>query len=187
MGFLDAILGTSKLPKPKIEGLYAFSTAYVTLNTNLGLKNTNNAGICFKPIEASSFQEARKDIEELLSLSCKETNTKYNIQIDSYNYTWIVLRDPDFEDLVSTLYLVSGALLDHGFGEQLLCAVFKFQGEKIVYWIYNFKEGKTYPFVPLEGKKRDTAFEFRLSAVMEKELSVEKDLQKWYPMWDIPI
>lgn len=55
--FLDSILGTSKLPKPNIENLYAFSTAYVTLNTNLG--------------------QARKDIEGLLSLSCNETNTKW--------------------------------------------------------------------------------------------------------------
>ena len=52
MGFLDTLLGKSKLPKPKSDKLFAMSTAYVTLSSNLGLKS-RGAGICFKPLEAS--------------------------------------------------------------------------------------------------------------------------------------
>jgi len=37
MGFLDVLLGKSKLPKPKPDKLFAMSTAYVTLSSNLGL------------------------------------------------------------------------------------------------------------------------------------------------------
>jgi len=72
MGFLDALLGKSKLPKPKPDRLFAISTAYVTLNTNLNLKS-EGAGICFKPIEASSFQNTELEIQELLAQSSKET------------------------------------------------------------------------------------------------------------------
>ncbi len=188
MGFLDTILGKSKLPKPKPDRLFAMSTAYVTLSSNLSLSSLG-AGICFKPLEASAFQNAELEINHLLQQNKKDTNTLYSTKKDSYGYLWIVLSDPDFEDLVSTLYMVSETLTDNGFGEQLLCAVFKFKGEKDVFWIYNFKQAKYYPFVPdsPSEKKRDLSYEFRLRSIMEKELPIEKEPDRWYPLWDIPI
>ena len=185
MGLLDALLGKSKLPKPKADRMFAMSTAYVTLSSNLGLSSAG-AGICFKPLEASRFQNAELEINQLLQQSCKETNTIFKMRKDSYGYLWVTLADPDFEDLVSTMYMVSETLTDHGFGEQLLCAVFKFRGEKDVFWIYNFKQAKYYPFVP-DGKKRDSIYEFRLRSIMEKELPVEQETERWYPLWDIPV
>jgi hypothetical protein len=185
MGFLDALLGKSKLPKPKPDRLFAMSTAYITLNSNLNLVSAG-AGICFKPLEASRFRNAEIEINQLLQQSCQETNTIHKMRKDSYGYLWVILSDPDFEDLVSTIYMVSETLTDHGFGEQLLCAVFKFKGEKDVFWIYNFKQGKYYPFVP-DGKKRDSSYEFRLRSIMERELPIEKETEKWYPLYDIPI
>ena len=185
MGLLDSLLGKSRLPKPKPDKLFAMSTAYITLSTNLALKS-EGAGICFKPLEASGFQSAEIEIRELLQQSCKETNTQYSIKKDSYGYLWVILNDLDFEDLVSTLYMVSETLTEHDFGEQLLCAVFKFKGEEEVYWIYNFKHATFYPFVP-KGKQRDSAYEFRLRSIMEKELPIEKEVERWYPLWDIPV
>lgn len=185
MGILDVLLGRSKLPKPKSDRLFAISTAYITLDTDFGLK-TEGAGICFKPIEAYRFRNAEIEIQELLRQSCRETNTIYRMQKDSYGYLWVTLNDPDFEDLVSTLYMVSETLKEKGFGEQLLCAVFKFKGKTTVYWIYNYKQATFYPFVPI-GKERDSSYEFRLRSVMEKELPIEKDVGKWYPLWDIPV
>ena len=185
MGFLDSLLGKSKLPSSKPEKLFAMSTAYVTLNTSLGL-TADGAGVCFRPMDASRFKEAESEIESLLKQSCKETNTVYRISKDSYGYLWVILSDPEFEDLVSTLYMVSDTLTEHDFGEQLLCAVFKFKGEYTLYWIYNFKQATFYPFAP-EGKKRNSTYEFRLRSIMEKELPVEKDVERWYPIWDIPV
>lgn len=186
MGFLDSLLGKSRLPKPKPDKLFAMSTAYVTLSTNLSLKS-KGAGICFKPIEASRFQSAEIEIRELLQQSCRETNTQYSIKKDSYGYLWVILNDPDFEDLVSTLYMVSDTLVENDFGEQLLCAVFKFEDESEVYWIYNFKQAAFYPLVPKPDKKRDSSYEFRLRSIMEKELPIEKEVERWYPLWDIPL
>lgn len=185
MGFLDTLLGKSKLPKPKPDRLFAMSTAYVTLNSSLNL-SSEGAGICFKPMEASRFKNTELEIEQLLAQSCKETNTQYKLKKDSYGYLWVILTDPDFEDLVSTLYMVSDTLIENDFGEQLLCAVFKFRDESEVYWIYNFKQAAFYPFAP-KGKQRDSSYEFRLRSIMEKELPVEKEVERWYPLWDIPL
>lgn len=187
MGFLDALLGKSKLPRAKVDRLFAITTASITLDANLNLRPGGSAGICFKPMESSSYAAARLEIEELLQYSCKETGTEYKIQKDEYNYLWVVMKDPDFEDLVTNIHLVSQTLIEHGFGEQLLCAIYRFVGESTVYWIYNFKQGAYYPFVPTGSHSRDNALEFRLRSVMERELPIEKNVEKWYPLWGIPI
>jgi len=187
MGFLDSILGKTKLPEAKTDKLFAISTAAITLESSLGYKADGAAGVCIKPMESSRYEAARAEIEELLKLSIKETGMQYRIQKDEYNYIWVVLADPDFEDLVTNIQMVSQILMEHGFGTQLLAAVYRFRGEAVIYWIYNFKLGSYYPFVPASGQQRDTSREFRLKALMEKEMPIEKDESKWYPLWGMPI
>jgi hypothetical protein len=187
MGFLDSILGKSNLPESKTEKLFAISTAAVTMDANLGLKSDGAAAICFKPMESSAYDSTRKEIEDLLKISTKETGSQYSVQKDEYNYLWVVLKDIDFDDLVTNIQMVSQTLTDEGFGTQLLCAVFRFKGTSTVYWIYNFKQGSYYPFVPIGGQKRDNALEFRLRSVMDREMPVEKDTERWYPLWGMPI
>lgn len=193
--FVDAILGRSTLPKAKSDKLFAMSTASITLESNLGLKPSGSAGICFKPIGASSYESARKEIQELLEYSSKESKTEFKLEKDEFNFLWAIFKDPDFEDLVANIHLVSETLEEHGFGGQLLCAIYRFDSEpeagnsgrgKTVYWIYNFKQGTYYPFIPLSGKQRDNPFEFRLRAEMEREMPIEENVEKWYPLWGIP-
>jgi hypothetical protein len=193
--FIDAVLGRSRLPKAKTDKLFAISTASITLESNLGLKSSGAAGICFKPIDASAYESARKEIQELLEYSSKETKTEFRLEKDEFNFLWAIFKDLDFEDLVANIHLVSETLEEHGFGEQLLCAIYRFDSEpeagksggvKTIYWIYNFKQGTYYPFIPLSGKQRDSPFEFRLRAEMEREMPVEKNVEKWYPLWGIP-
>jgi hypothetical protein len=187
MGFLDSILGKTKLPEAKTDRLFAISTSAVTLESSLGLKPDGAAGVCIKPMESSRYEAARAEIEELLKVSFKETGTEYEIQKDEYNYIWVVLSDPDFEDLVTNIQMVCQTLMEQGFGTQLLAAVYRFKGDATVFWIYNFKLGSYYPFAPQSGQKRDTSREFRLKSLMEKELPIEKDEAKWYPMWGMPL
>ena len=187
MGFLDSILGKTKLPEAKTDKLFAISTAAVTLEASQGYKSDGKAGVCIKPMESSRYDAARAEIEDLLKLSMKETGTQYKIEKDEYNYVWVVLSDPDFEDLVTNIQMISQVLMEQGFGTQLLAAVYRFRGEDVAYWIYSFKLGSYYPFVPASGRQRDTSREFRLKALMEKEMPIEKDESRWYPMWGMPL
>lgn len=201
--FMDAVLGRSRLPKAKSDRLFAISTASITLESSLGLKPSGSAGICFKPLGATSYESAQKEIEELLEFSSMETETEFRMEKDEFNFLWAIFKDPNFEDLVANIHLVSQTLEDRGFGEQILCAIYRFDSEPearvakekargkaaggvAVYWIYNFKQGTYYPFIPLSGRQRDSPFEFRLRAEMEKEMPVEKNVEKWYPLWGIP-
>ncbi len=98
--------------------------------------------------------------------------------------------DRVFEDLVVGLNAVSSALETGGYGDRVLCAVFPFQDAAgtPVYWIYNYKRGAFYPFVPAAGgQQRDNERELRLKAQAAAELPIEAELERWFPLWGIPI
>src|SRR5207244_254621 len=75
----------------------------------------------------------------------------------SYGYRWMILRSPEgapsIEDLAVGINAVSGSIETAGHGERLLCAVFAFTDaqKRRVYFIYNYKRGFWYPFVPADG------------------------------------
>jgi hypothetical protein len=83
--------------------------------------------------------------------------------------------------------MVCQILTEQGYGEQLLCAVFRFDGQRPIYWIFNFKQGSFYPFVPLGNRVRDTAMESRLRAILKGEMPIEKDEGRWFPLWGMPL
>jgi hypothetical protein len=57
-----------------------------------------------------------------------------------------------------------------------------------VYWIYGFKRGKWWPFIPTgDGQNRDNATELELKAKLEEELPIEPDLTRWLALYDLPI
>ncbi len=188
--FLDALLGRSKPIKPKLENLFAMSSAFVTLTVELGLEPGDRAGICFRPVASAAFDQTHADLNRLLQISAKQSNTAVETETDRFGFQWAILNDPDFEDLVATVHVFSQTLHEEGFGEQLLAAVFKFLHDgRPVYWIYNYKRGAFYPFVPQygEGRRRDNAYELRLRATMEKELPIEQQVEYWYPLWGVPV
>ncbi|RZN37450.1 MAG: hypothetical protein EFT35_06210 [Methanophagales archaeon ANME-1-THS] len=188
MRVFDVLLGRVKPAPSKTDALFSISTAYVTLETNLEIKHAGKAGICFKIVPSTTFERVNRDLDELLQLARRETATEYKMVKDDFGYLWIVLSDPDFEDLVTTLHLISNTLIENGFGEQLLSSVFKFEQDgKFVYLMYTYKKGRFYPFVPLKDKERDLAYELKLSGLLEAELPMEKERENWYPMWDIPL
>ncbi len=207
MGFLDAILGGGK----KLKGvapdrLFAMTTAHVTLQTELNMRSAGSAGIVFQPLNTSDFEQILRDAHELLAGVGEENDSELESADDEFGYRWIILRDPDFEDLVVSLNTISTELQGGGYGERLLAAVFAFEdtgGEsggkdsasmqkpsrgRRVYFIYNFKRGSFYPFVPSGGtQQRDTERELRLKAQLERELPFEAETTRWFPLWEIPL
>jgi hypothetical protein len=190
MGFLDVLTGKRKLAGPAPDRLFAMSTAYVTLETGLGIKTRGSAAIVFQPLATADFEGIVRDMEEVVRATASDAGTKVDTSDDSYGFRWLVLRGPDFDELVVGVNAVSGALEAGGYGERVLCAVFAFEDEhnKPLYWIYNYKRGAFYPFVPAPGdQQRDNESELRLKAQIGAELPVEQELERWFPLWGIPI
>ena len=189
MGLGNVLFGRKKLKDAAGERLFAISTARITLEAELGLKSTGSAGVCFKSLSAGEFVRAENELQELLDAVANESGSKVERRSDEFDFEWLVVRDPDFEDLVTTVHLIASELESHGFGPQLLAAVFPFEGNgKKVYWIYGFKRGAFWPFVPKgEDKERDNSEELELKAKLEKELPVENDLSRWFAIFDAPV
>jgi hypothetical protein len=190
VGFLDALLGGKrKLKLPARDRLFAMTTAQVTLETAVGLKHRNVAGIAFQSLATADFKEIVNDTEELLTGAAADTGTTVETKQDEFNYSWIILRDEDFEDLVVAINTVSGSLETSGYGDRVLAAVFAFEEDgRPIYFIYNFKRGYFYPFVPAPGEKqRNNEREFQLKAQIGADLPIEPELARWFPLWDVPL
>jgi hypothetical protein len=190
MGFLDVLTGKRKIKGPAPDRLFAMSTAGVTLDAEMGLKSAGKGAIVFQPLGTADFEGIVADMEEILKGTGEETGTTISKQDDTFGYRWMILSDPDYEDLVVGVNTVSTELQGGGYGDRLLAAVFAFRDAagKPVYWIYNYKRGAFYPFVPAGGaQQRDSERELRLQAQIGAELPVEAQLERWFPLWDIPI
>jgi hypothetical protein len=190
MGFLDVLLGRRKLAGPAPDRLFAMSTAYVTFETSLAVKSRGVAAIVFQPLATADFNSIVREMEEVVKATASDSDTKVESSDDSYGFRWLVLRGQSFDDLVVGINAVSSALESGGYGERVLCAVFAFEDEqkRPLYWIYNYKRGSFYPFVPAGGEQqRDTEREFVLKAQIGAELPVEQELERWFPLWGIPI
>jgi hypothetical protein len=189
VGLGNILFGRKKLKEPAADRLFALTTAAVTLDVECGLKPAGAGAVIFKPLSAGEFTQADQDVEQLLDSVAGGFGSKLERKNDSFGFEWVVIRDPDLEDQVSSVHAVASELTARGFGAQLLAAAFRFEGgEHPVYWIYGFKSGTFWPFVPTgEQQGRDNARELELKAKLEKELPVEQDLSKWLALFDAPI
>ena len=188
MGLGNVLFGRKKLKEPAGERIFALTTAAVTLDTECGLKPAGAGAIVFKPLSSGEFTAADQEIEQLIQGVATDAGSKLDRKTDSFGFEWVIVRDPELEDQVTAVHAVASELEAKGFGAQLLAATFAFTGgAHPVYWIYGFKTGTFWPFVPTDDKARDNAEELKLKAQLEEELPVEPDLSRWLALYDAPI
>lgn len=190
MGFLDVLTGKRKLAQPAPDRLFAMSTAYVTLETGLRITSRKAAAIVFQPLQTADFEGIVRDMEEVVRATAGDSGTRVDSTDDTFGFRWLILRGQDFDDLVVGVNAVSSALQAGGYGERVLCAVFAFEDDRKrpLYWIYNYKRGSFYPFVPASGEQqRDSERELVLKAQIGADLPLEQELARWFPLWGIPI
>ena len=204
MGLLDILTGRRQVKGPAPDRLFAISTAYVSLQSEHGIDPAGSAAIVFQALATSEFEATLREMEEVVKATGSESGTTVSTQDDSYGYRWMILRNPEdkpsVEDLAVGINAVSGSIEAAGHGDRLLCAVFAFtraaaasgaggssEGRRI-YFIYNYKRGYWYPFVPAPGdEQRSTERELQIKAQMADELPIEPELERWFPLWGIPI
>jgi hypothetical protein len=191
LGLRDVLFGRKQLKGPATERLFALSTAAVTLDVSCGLQFAGAGALVYKPLSAGEFSAVEHDVDDLLRAEAKESGTEVEAKTDDFGFDWIVVRDKDLEDVVTSVHAAASELEARGFGGQLLAAVFRFAGkdaEKPVYWVYGYKTGTFWPFVPTgEEQKRDNSEELSLKAKLEHELPVEQDLTRWLGLFGAPI
>jgi hypothetical protein len=195
VGLRDILTGRHQVKGPAPDRLFAIATAYVGLQAEHGIEPAGSAAIVFQALATSEFEATLKDMEEVVTATGGDSGTRVSTEDDSYGYRWMILRKaagaPSVEDLAVGINAVSSSIETAGFGERLLCAVFGFTDAKDarIYFIYNYKRGYWYPFAPAPGagQERSTEHELQLKAQIGNELPLEPEIERWFPLWGIPI
>lgn len=198
MGLLSILTGRSRMATPAPERLFAITTAYITLEASYSITPTGSAAIVFQPLATADFESTMREMEAVVRATGQESATQVRSQNDSYGYRWMIVQNApgkvSVEDLAVAINAVSSSIEASGHSERLLCAVFAFheaqqgQSARPIYLIYNYKRGFWYPFVPAPGsEQRATERELQLKAQIGSELPLEPELERWFPLWGIPI
>jgi hypothetical protein len=205
VGLRDILIGRHEVKGPAPDRLFAISTAYITLQSEHQIDPAGTAAIVFQALATSEFEATLRDMEDVVRATGGDSATSVSTQDDSYGYRWMILRSPDgapsVEDLAVGINAVSTSIETAGHGERLLCAVFAFldANKNRIYFIYNYKRGFWYPFVPASdaahpaagdeaaAQQRSTERELQIKAQMASELPMEPELERWFPLWGIPI
>jgi hypothetical protein len=195
VGLRDVLFGRRQVKGPAPDKLFAITTAYVTLQTEHQIEPTGAAAIVFQALATSEFEATIKEMEEVVRATCGENGTTVSTQDDEYGYRWMILRNPEgaasVEDLAVAINAVSSSIESSGHGDRLLCAVFAFKdtGGRQVLFIYNYKRGNWYPFVPdpSADKQRLSERELQIKAQIGDELPIEPEIERWFPLWGIPL
>jgi PspAB-like protein len=190
----------SRLTQTKTDSaaIFLLSSAYITLDSKLGLKSTGRCAICVKSVNTPDFNEMKQYVQDFLN-SANSNKTDFEISfhtvVDSYGYLWVILNGKAIEDIVAAINAVGDTINEKGFSNQLLAAMFEFtNGYNTQYLIYNYKLDKFYPFVPTGGvarggggqQTRNNEEEMKIMAAIANEIPFEKDLSFWYPIWNLP-
>jgi len=166
------------------EDLFGMSTAYLTMQADLGYDAVGEAALCFAGVDSTDFADAVDEVVAILEAGEAETGTEAELHEDDHGYRWVVLADDDYEDLVTSLHFAADTFIERDYGSRLLAAVFGFERDgDPAYWIYSFRRGAYYPFAPRPGNERENSAEFKLESVLDGELEVEPDREYWYPLW----
>ncbi len=211
MGLFDTLLGRTKPVQADLDNLFGLPSAAVTLQTAGGLTPSGRAGVCYKPPTGQAFEDMQREVTALLSMDGGGTLASAE---DTYGYHWVVLENPDVGELVNQVHVVNSSLADAGWGPQLLCSVFGFcplpkdapqlgMGDDLdadgglatpvsvsastIYLVYLFKRGTFYPFAPAGHERRNTEAELKLKSLVANDLRVEAELDRWFPLWDLPV
>jgi len=206
-------MGRTKPVQANLDEMFALPSASITLQSAAGMSCSGHAGVCFKPPTGQGFEEMQAEVVSLLSMD--DTGGLHQ-EKDSFGYQWLVVEDTDIEQLVTRIHLVNSSLSDSGWGPQLLCSVFGLADlptdatsptgadtesaalvettagpghllASTAYLVYLFKRGTFYPFVPEGHERRDTQQELKLKSLVSDDLTVEADLDRWFPLWDLPV
>lgn len=184
--FWESVLGRRKPPGNNLDALFALPSAGITLQTAAGFTPTGAGAVCYREAEGAAFATTQADLVAMLD---NDDDPDLERSTDQFGFTWLVARQDDLAALVTDLHAVNTGLEAQGFGPSLLCSVVAFEDPagRALAVVYLYKQGTFYPFVPLDGQRRDNLLEMQVRDLLRNELPVEPELSRWMALWDAPV
>ena len=177
--------------------IFSLSSSHITLDRKIGLVTTGRCVLVIKTNGGQYFREMEQEVKRFLDALETEDSSAVDLHHDTitdyHGYLWIVLYGKRIEDLLAGLTAVGDLVMERGFSNQIVAAVFQFYNERdnnqSSFLIYDYKRNKFYPFVPVSHKRktRNTTEEMRIMETMADEMPFEKDKDLWHPFWNLPL
>ena len=187
MGLFDAVLGRKKAVGPNLDALFALPNAAISLQVSLDMLPTGRGSVAFRAPEGRAFADVQDEVRRLLDA---DGGPPVEVATDEFGFTWIVVAtEPvDVPTAVTDVHAVNTALVEAGFGPQLLCSLVSFRDpdDQPFALVYLFKRGTFFPFAPRAGEQRDNVLELRVRDLLAGELPIEPDIGRWFAVWGAP-
>jgi hypothetical protein len=216
MGLLNTLLGRTKPVESNLDALFALPSASITLQSAAGMSCSGHAGVCFKPPSGQGFEDMQAEVVKLLGMDgttgLRKAEDSYGyhwLVVESADIeelvTQIHLVNSSLADAgwgPQLLCSVFGlADLHDDSGDGVAGGVLEDPSDPMpeptagpgrvlpstAFLVYLFKRGTFYPFVPDGHEHRDTQQELKLKSLVAGDLTVETDLDRWFPLWDLPV
>ena len=179
MGLWEAMRARTQPKRNNLDALFHVPSAAVTLQTALGFEPTGSGSVCYRSAAGAAF--ARTDDAEAPEVSVSQ---------DDFGFTWLVVTGDkdDMAGLCTDLHAVNTTLELNGFDAGLLCSMVPFRNAagQSFGLTYLYKQGTFYPFAPTGEQSRDTLLELPVRDLLDKELPMEPDTQRWLAVWKAP-
>jgi len=86
VGLRDTLFGRTKQVAPKLDGLFALPSAALTLQSELDLVSSGNAGLCFQAGSGETTITTDDEILELLNFNDQTGTVK--VTTDDLGFKW---------------------------------------------------------------------------------------------------
>jgi hypothetical protein len=173
--------------------IFSLASSHITLDRKIGLVTTGRCALAIKANSGQYFHEMEQEVKGFLPSIEEEFGLNHHAITDSSSgQLWIILYAKKIEDLLAGLTAVGDTVIGRGFSSHILAAVFEFysrSNNQSYFLVYDYKENKFYPFVPVSHKRktRDNEEETRIMETMSGEMPFEKDRALWHPLWNLPL
>ena len=214
MGLLSSLLGRTKPVQSNLDALFALPSASITLQSAAGMSCSGHAGVCFKPPTRPGVRghAGRGGQAAVHGRGRRAAQGRGQLRLPvaggrGRRHRAAGHPDPHGQLLpvrrrLGTPAPVLGvragraarrdrrsrrtrpadpALPEPTAGPGHACCA------STAYLVYLFKRGTFYPFVPDGHERRDTEEELKLRSLVADDLVVETDLDRWFPLWDLPV
>ncbi len=193
VGFLDALLGgRQEAEGPAPDRLFAMTTAYMTLETGLDITSAGAAGIVFQPLATADFEQILKDAEELLHGTAAGHRAPRSSRPTTSSATaGSSCATPTSTTSSSSLNTISTELQAGGYGDRLLARRLRrsrTSGKpRLLHLQLQARQVLPVRARPRASSSANTERELRLKAQLDNELPIEPELERWFPLWEIPL
>ena len=112
MGFLDDLIGRTRMPRVQEDKLFAITTAAVTLEAAGGLAPPRRVGALYRRLPPGRFSESSTELRKLLDVEGKAGAFTVEDQTDQYGFQWLIVSGDDFQMMVASLHAIAQSLMD---------------------------------------------------------------------------